>query len=900
MKISSNIRKSAVFIYTIMFIIIFSLFYLMFIKYNRSLIWNEDGIRQHYSILYNFNETIRNFIKNPNAGFNEWSWSIGYGNDLMATYSYYVLGDIFDYISLLFPLNKLELVFNLLIALRLYCVGIAFILYAKKMNFSKNATILGSISYAFSGFVMMSAIKHPYFINPLIILPLAFLCIENVIKNRKKYMFSIIVAIAMISNFYFFYMIAIISVIYAFLRYIELYKKEELKFGKYIFDLIIYFMIGLLISGVVLAPTLYTIFNSSRLANKSNEISMMLYPISYYLNLIYSSISPGGYTFWVILVFPVIAVLLLPIVFKTRKQHKTYFYMTILFFIMLLFPIVGKVMNGFLSISNRWTFAFALIVSVIISIGYDNIKNISKKDIYWMIFIIIFYILFALIENEITDFKNNMLPQIIMGIIFVVVLYAYKIRNKFNSKILFISILILLSINIVFNNYYRYSPKGHNYIDQFIKRGKALNYYNKSFNGAEKYIKENDDSFYRIAKADNISRNNTRNNSLVLNYNGIDSYLSVNNSNLSEFASDLNNRSFTPNSPIINFDNRSIVNNIMGVKYYISKSTENPHFDPSIKKIETVGKFDIYQKENPLPFAYVYKNIYDIDNFDKLSGLEKEETLVYAASVSNNDAKSNIDVIPSKINNIKFDIKNSAAKVLENKIVVTKANQEVVINLKGDIPSGELYVNLKNLKYEPKNKKIKLSNIGKYDAFKLTASYKDISKTFNQRGSLDGSDAFTMSETLINLGYYKEESNNGEKIILTFNNPGEYTFDSLNIFSLPIQDYNSEFEALKDNSMKIDSISNDKVIGSIDSKVDGIISFQIPYSKGWHLKIDGKETKTFAVNKAFLGANLSKGNHNIELTYKTPFLRIGAICSFIGIIILIIVSKLDKRSLKES
>ena len=390
MKISSNIRKSAVFIYTIMFIIIFSLFYLMFIKYNRSLIWNEDGIRQHYSILYNFNETIRNFIKNPNAGFNEWSWSIGYGNDLMATYSYYVLGDIFDYISLLFPLNKLELVFNLLIALRLYCVGIAFILYAKKMNFSKNATILGSISYAFSGFVMMSAIKHPYFINPLIILPLAFLCIENVIKNRKKYMFSITVAIAMISNFYFFYMIAIISVIYAFLRYIELYKKEELKFGKYIFDLIIYFMIGLLISGVVLAPTLYTIFNSSRLANKSNEISMMLYPISYYLNLIYSSISPGGYTFWVILVFPVIAVLLLPIVFKTRKQHKTYFYMTILFFIMLLFPIVGKVMNGFLSISNRWTFAFALIVSVIISIGYDNIKNISKKDIYWMIFIIIF------------------------------------------------------------------------------------------------------------------------------------------------------------------------------------------------------------------------------------------------------------------------------------------------------------------------------------------------------------------------------------------------------------------------------------------------------------------------------------------------------------------------------
>ena len=95
--------------------------------------------------------------------------------------------------------------------------------------------------------------------------------------------------------------------------------------------------------------------------------------------------------------------------------------------------------------------------------------------------------------------------------------------------------------------------------------------------------------------------------------------------------------------------------------------------------------------------------------------------------------------------------------------------------------------------------------------------------------------------------------------------------------------------------MNIDSISNDKVTGTIDSKVDGIITFQIPYFKGWTLKIDGKETKTFPVNKAFLGANLNKGNHSIELIYKTPFLRVGAVCSFVGIILLIIISFLDKK-----
>lgn len=898
MKIFNKIKKSPVFIYTIVFFILFSLFYLVFIKENKSLIWDADGIRQHYSILYNFNETIRNFIKNPSAGFPEWSWSIGYGNDLMATYSYYVLGDLFDYISLLFPLNKLELVFNLLIMIRLYCVGIAFIFYAKKMKFSKYSTILGGVSYAFSGFILMSAVKHPYFINPLIILPLAFICIENVLQNKKKYMFSIIVAIAMISNFYFFYMIAIISLIYAFLRYFELYKKENLKFGKYILNLIIYFAIGLLISGIVLAPTIYTMLNSSRVANESGQTGMLLYPLSYYVNLVYTSISSGSYPFWVVLTFPILTIILVPIVFRTRREHKTYFYMTIIFFAMLLFPIVGKIMNGFLSISNRWTFAFAFMSSIIISVGFDNLKKICKKDILWMISIIGLYIIFAIMQLKFTEIKNNMIPSILIGIIIVgVIIYNYKTKGEIlDNRGLFIIVLVLLSANIAFNNYYRYSPNGDNYIGQFIKKGKALNYYKKSFDGAEKYIKSSDESFYRIAKVDNISRDNTRNNSLVLNYNGIDSYLSVNNSHLSEFANTLNNRSFSPNSPIINFDNRAIVSNIMGVKYYIGKSSKDAHLDPSIKKIKDIGKFSVYEKEDVLPFGYVYSNVLDENKFDSLNGLQKEESLAYAASVSPNDAKGNMNSTPTKIKNIDFNTKDSTVKVKDNEVIVTKPKQKLVLNIEDNIiPAGELYVNLDNLKYTPPKQKFNLNDFDKNDAYKIKASYKDVSKTFDQRGSLDGSDYFTMDAVLINLGYYKEQVDAKTPITIEFSKPGKYTYDSLNIFNMPVEDYNSEFDKLRDNSMNVTSVSNDKVTGTIDSKVDGIIAFQMPYSKGWTLKVDGEKTDTFPVNKAFLGAKINKGSHQIELTYKTPFLRIGVVCSFVGIIILIVISLVDKK-----
>ena len=930
MGILKEIKKSVVFIYTTIFLILISLFLSLFFIKGKSLIWSYDGINQHFSILYNFNEVIRNFFSNPSNGFPEWSWSIGYGSDLFGTYAYYVLGDLFDYISLLFPLNKLELVFNLLIVLRLYCVGIAFILYAKKMNFSKNATILGSISYAFSGFVMMSAIKHPYFINPLIIIPLAFICIENMLENKKKYLFSIIVAIAVISNFYFAYMIAIISILYAVLRYFEVNRKRRINFSSYFINLIVYFLIGILISAIVLFPTLYSIFTSSRIAGDSTKPIMFLYSIQYYFNLIYSSISSGSYPMWTILTLPILTFMLLPIFLRNRRRYTTYFYMTIIFFIMLFFPVVGLVMNGFTSISNRWTLIFAFMSSIVICVGFDNIKKVSKKDIIWMFSMLIFWGIFAFIKINMPNISYNIMPSIFLGaIVICLILYNFKldcIKNSMkNNNKFFVGILIVLLVNIAFNNYYRYSEYGNNYIKEFISRDTAFSYYRDAFDGAEQNIKKFDNSFYRIAKTDNVSRGKTRNNSLVLDYNGIDSFLSINNGYLSEFSRTLNNRSFTPNSPIINFDNRIIVSDIMGVKYYIDKKGQDPNLGPNVKKVKDVGDYTIYNNENALPFGYVYKSIYNVDDFNKLNGLEKEQALLYAASVSSDDAKINVNTIPNKIKNIKFNTIDSTAKVSENKIIITEPNQKVVINISDKkIPAGSLYVNISNLKFEPVSRKeiidkkaekigttridreiykvrnTILSGTDKGDSYKINASYKNISKSFNQPDSLDASMYFTMDATLINLGYYKEESNNGEKIVLTFNNPGEYTFDSLNIFSLPIQDYNSEFEALKDNSMKIDSISNDKVIGNIDSKVDGIISFQIPYSKGWHLKIDGKETKTFAVNKAFLGANLSKGNHNIELTYKTPFLRIGAICSFIGIIILIIVSKLDKRSLKES
>ena len=44
------------------------------------------------------------------------------------------------------------------------------------------------------------------------------------------------------------------------------------------------------------------------------------------------------------------------------------------------------------------------------------------------------------------------------------------------------------------------------------------------------------------------------------------------------------------------------------------------------------------------------------------------------------------------------------------------------------------------------------------------------------------------------------------------------------------------------------------------------------------------------VNTAFIGIPLEKGKHQIKLEYETPYLKIGLICSSIGVIAFIILS----------
>ena len=77
-------------IYTALFILIVCIVFGIFFVNNRTFIWQADGLRQHYIILKDFNEIIRNFLASPQEGMKLFSWNMGLGFDIIGQYSFVI------------------------------------------------------------------------------------------------------------------------------------------------------------------------------------------------------------------------------------------------------------------------------------------------------------------------------------------------------------------------------------------------------------------------------------------------------------------------------------------------------------------------------------------------------------------------------------------------------------------------------------------------------------------------------------------------------------------------------------------------------------------------------------------------------------------------------------------
>lgn len=109
--------------------------------------------------------------------------------------------------------------------------------------------------------------------------------------------------------------------------------------------------------------------------------------------------------------------------------------------------------------------------------------------------------------------------------------------------------------------------------------------------------------------------------------------------------------------------------------------------------------------------------------------------------------------------------------------------------------------------------------------------------------------------------------------------------DSIDLALFSFDVYRNNIENLKKDTLSLTSFEETHIQGKINASNNELLYLSIPYDKGWHVKIDGKEQSFIKVNAGMSGVLLNKGEHTIDMSYQLPYFYKGLMLALVGLLL---------------
>jgi uncharacterized membrane protein YfhO len=189
-------------------------------------VWTGDALSQYIPKLYrflNYVPQIFNSLAHGETDFLVYDYGSGLGSTMSITF------EPVYWLYLILPKGNIDLVYTFLTMFRFFLAGVSLSVMAIYFRRSYLATWVASIAYAFSGFALFAGTRHFTFIVSLIILPLLVTGMERLIRFKKWYLFTVMVAISLLCSYYFLYMNTIVLGFYYISRILCTREYRNLK-----------------------------------------------------------------------------------------------------------------------------------------------------------------------------------------------------------------------------------------------------------------------------------------------------------------------------------------------------------------------------------------------------------------------------------------------------------------------------------------------------------------------------------------------------------------------------------------------------------------------------------------------------------------------------------------------
>lgn len=225
-----------------------------------------------------------------------WNWNIDIGSDFVTTFSFYNLGSPFFWITLLFPTEAVPYLIGWVYMLKYAFAGLFAYIYIKRFVEDKNAALIGSILYAFSGFQSCNLVFY-HFHDVVAFFPLLLIGLEKLQTEKKKGVFAFAVFVNALLNYFFFIGEVIFVVIYYVVRFMRpdfkdiksKYKEQLKRIGRCIAEGVI----GVAMAAILFVPSIMSILQNTRVSEHITASEALTYDTSNFLSILKGMFFPA-------------------------------------------------------------------------------------------------------------------------------------------------------------------------------------------------------------------------------------------------------------------------------------------------------------------------------------------------------------------------------------------------------------------------------------------------------------------------------------------------------------------------------------------------------------------------------------------------------------------------------
>lgn len=557
-----------------------------------------------------------------------WNWNTDLGANFIGSYSFYLLGSPFFWVTLPFPTSLVPYLMGPLLMLKFGCASLTAYCFIRRFTRTPEAARLGGLLYAFSGFSVYN-IFFNHFHEAIILFPLLLLAFELLITENRRFFFAFMVFLCATVNYFFFFGMVVFTVIYFFVRLLS--GAVKIKFSRFAV-LIFEAVFGLLLSSAILVPSIMAITGNYRLSDTLLGWNAIMYgKEQIYANVLQCFFFPpdiparpvffpGAQVKWSSLGgwLPLFSTVGIFTLFKARKGGWMNRLIGICIF-MSMVPILNSAFYAFnTAYYARWFYMPILIICLAtVSLCEDNETNWSF-GYKWVLGITLavtavigFFpqkkengdLIFGLYSqgngsrNDRLMYMARFFGACAIAIVSLIILGIILKAAKKNQKAFFTSATACVCIiSVIYGNVFVATGRTHSYevkevvIDQLIE-GK---------------VDLQDDSEFRVDVYDGVD-----NTSMYLGLPGINAFHSIVPASVYEFYDYVGVDRSVASRP--DTDNEAL-RPLLSVKYLLNRKDGDSFVDTDSKLTEmsgytyykSDGGYYIYQNDNYIPYGFSY------------------------------------------------------------------------------------------------------------------------------------------------------------------------------------------------------------------------------------------------------------------------------------------------------